>query len=92
MGVVRNIWILAEKKQKYLGVINFSGAIMNIVLNFFLIPIMGINGAALASLVTQFFSNVIMGYILRPIRGNNKLMIEALNPTVLINGIKSIRK
>lgn len=92
LGVVRNIWILAEHKQKYLGIINFGGAIMNIVLNYFMIPILGINGAALASLLTQFFANVIMGYILKPIHDNNRLMLQALNPKLLIEAIKNFRR
>lgn len=92
LGVVRNIWILAEHKQKYLGIINFSGAVMNIVLNYFLIPVLGINGAALASLITQFFANVVMGYILKPIRENNKLMFQALDPRILFEAIKNFRR
>ena len=85
LGVVRNIWILAENKQKYLWVINFSGAIMNVVLNAALIPLIGILGAAVASLLTQFFTNVIIGYIIQPIRHNNKLMLRGLNIKYITN-------
>lgn len=80
VGAVRNIWILAEDKQKYLWIINLSGAFLNMVLNWFLIPVWGICGAAFASLVTQIFTNIIIGYIMRPIRENNKIMMESLNP------------
>lgn len=79
MGSVRNIWILAENQQKYLWIINLSGAVMNIILNFILIPTWGICGAAFASLATQFFTNVIIGWIIKPIRYNNSLMIRAIN-------------
>jgi len=78
MGAIRNIWILIEKKQKYLGVINISGASVNVLLNVLLIPIWGANGAALASLITQFFTNFILGFILQPIRANNKFICDAL--------------
>lgn len=84
LGIVRNIWILAEKKQKYLWVINLIGACANVILNYVLIPLMGIMGASLASLITQFFTNVIVGYIIAPIRPNNALMIKGLNPKILI--------
>lgn len=84
-GSVRNIWILAESKQKYLTGINVAGAIANVVVNFCLIPILGAVGAALASLVTQFFTNVIIGFILKPIRYNNYLMVKSLSPKVIIN-------
>ena len=82
-GAVRNIWILAENKQRYLWIINLSGAILNVVLNAFLIPLFGASGAASASLVTQVFTNVIIGYILKPISYNNKLMYKGLNPKPL---------
>lgn len=88
LGAVRNIWILSEGKQKYLWMINLSGAITNIVLNFLLIPTMGINGAALASLITQIFTNVIVGFIIKPIRYNNWLMLRGLNPKLILNFVK----
>lgn len=89
LGSVRNIWILAENKQKYLWVINLTGALFNIILNLLLIPIMGIIGAALASLCTQFFTNVIIGFIIRPIMHNNFIMFKSLNPKVLICLLKN---
>lgn len=88
VGSVRNIWILAESKQKYLWVINLTGAASNVVLNYFLIPVMGIMGAALASLITQIFTNVIIGFIIKPIRYNNRLMIRALNPADCVRAVK----
>ncbi len=91
LGAVRNVWILAENKQKYLWIINLTGAVMNIILNFILIPILGISGAAVASLVTQFFTNVIIGFIIKPIIGNNVLMIKSLNPKYLISVIKTVK-
>lgn len=83
-GSVRNIWILAEEKQKYLTGINLVGAIANIVLNWCLIPFWGAIGAAIASLVTQFFTNVIIGFVFKPIRYNNHLMLKGLNPKITI--------
>lgn len=79
LGSVREIWILAEKKQRYLWIINLSGATANIILNAMLIPAYGVNGAAFASLVTQFFTNVIMGWIIKAVRPSNQLMVQSLN-------------
>ncbi len=79
VGAVRNVWILAEQKQKYLWIINFVGMILNILINLVLIPIWGINGAAVATLLTQIFANVVMGYIIKPIRQNNRLLIKGFN-------------
>lgn len=89
LGMIRNIWILAENKQNYLWKINLSGALANVLLNYLLIPIMGINGAALASLITQFFTNVIIGYIIKPIRPNNAIMVRGINPHIIINLIRN---
>lgn len=92
LGSVRNIWILAENRQKYLWIINLSGALANVALNYILIPITGIMGAALASLVTQIFTNVIIGFIIRPIRYSNTLMLRALNPKEMTKAIKVLIK
>lgn len=92
LGSVRNIWILAEDKQKYLWIINLSGALANVFLNYILIPIMGVMGAALASLVTQIFTNVIIGFIMKPIMYSNTLMLRSLNPKEMINAMKLLLK
>ena len=85
LGPVRNIWILAENKQKYLWIINLSGALVNVLLNIIMIPIMGVMGAALASLITQMFTNVIIGFIIRPISHNNLLILKSLDPRIVFN-------
>lgn len=89
-GSVRNVWVLAEQNQKYLTGINVAGALVNVVLNFCLIPVLGAVGAALASLVTQFFTNVILGFIFKPFRPNNSLMLKSWKPSVLIELIGSV--
>ena len=91
MGPIRNIWLLAEEKQKYLWVINLLGAIANILMNLIFIPMWNIAGAALAALLTQIFTNVILGFIIKPIRRNNVLILRGLNPSNLIKLIKKVR-
>lgn len=90
IGSVRNIWILAENNQKYLWKINLSGAVVNVILNTILIPIFGISGAALASLFTQIFTNVIVGYIFNDLRENNSIMLQSLNPKYIYEMIKYV--
>lgn len=89
-GSVRNIWILAEDKQKYLTGINVCGAIANVLLNLALIPHFGAVGAAIASVVTQFFTNVIIGFIFKPIRKNNRLLLKGLNPKYMIEMMRTL--
>lgn len=88
MGSVRNIWILGENKQKYLWILNIGGAVTNIALNFIFIPLLGINGAALASLITQAFTNIVMNVIVWPLRHNNKLILQGLNPMLIFGLFK----
>lgn len=90
MGTVRNVWILAEQKQKYLWIINLSGAVFNIILNAAMIPHWGACGAAFASLLTQFFANFILGFIIKPIRENNRLLLKGLNPKFVVNESRNI--
>jgi len=84
MGAVRNVWILGEGKQKYLWILNLGGALANIVLNFILIPFWGIYGAAVASLITQVFTNIFMNAIVWPLKHNNMLILKSLNPKLII--------
>lgn len=84
IGTARTVWILGERKEKTLLLINFCGAAANIGLNLLLIPRWGIEGAALASLVTQMFANWGIGYLLPEIRGNNRLIWKGLNPRLLL--------
>ena len=92
VGSVRNVWILAEEKQRYLWIINLSGALANILLNFLMIPLWGVEGAAVASLITQIFTNFIIGFIIKPIKYNNSLMLKSLKPSILLEMVKALCK
>lgn len=91
MGYVRNIWILAEEKHKVLFSINLSGAVANLLLNFCLIPVWGACGAALATVLTQLFTNFIMGFVLKNVRPNNRLLIKGFNPGILLDMLAEIK-
>ena len=80
MGWIRNIWILAEEKHSLLPVINLCGVVVNVALNFCLIPRWGACGAAVASVLTQVVTNFMVGFIMKNIRPNNRLMLVGLNP------------
>lgn len=90
IGGARDVWILAENKQKYLISINAVGAITNIVLNYLLIPIYQAEGAAIASLFTQIATNIVFANVYPPLRENGVLLLKAANPKVFINSIRSI--
>lgn len=89
MGSVRNIWMLAEEKQKYLWIINLSGAVLNVVGNLILIPWIGAAGAAIASVLTQFFTNFVLCFFLRPIKPTLCLIGRSLHPKFIIGILKN---
>lgn len=90
IGSVRNIWILAESKQKWMWIINLSGAATNIILNLLLIKVWGECGAAVASLFSQIMANIVVCYLISDTRANTYLMINGLNPKIIITYIKKI--
>lgn len=89
-GGAKDVWILAEQKQGYLIWLNLSGALGNIFLNALWIPQFGAMGAAVASLCTQFFVNVVMGFMIRELRPNNVLMLKSLHPKYFIEIVKIV--
>ena len=85
MGIVRNIWLLAECEQKIIWKLNLAGALLSALINLLLIRQMGALGAAVASLVTQIFTNFVLGYIVPELRSNNRLIIKGMNPKLIRN-------
>ena len=77
LGVARSIWLVPQGKQKFAKYIAACGATGNLILNLLLIPRLGINGAAIATVATQIFNNFILGFLMPPIRENNKLILKA---------------
>ncbi|MBQ8610314.1 MAG: flippase [Oscillospiraceae bacterium] len=77
MGVVRGIWVVPNEKQRYEKYIAASGAVCNLLLNCLLIPSFGANGAAVATLASQAFTNFIVGFLIKEIRYNNVLIVRS---------------
>ena len=88
MGAVRNIWILAEEKHHLMFALNLIGAVVNVACNLVLIPYFGAYGAAVASLITQIFTNFILGFLWKPLRENNRLLVQGLDPRLLLDMAK----
>ena len=90
LGGAKDIWILAENKQKYLVILNLSGAVANILLNALLIPYYGAAGAAFASLVTQIFTNIIMMVVIRELRKNVGLFVKACSLGLVLSIVRRL--
>ena len=63
-GSAGNILQMTGKQVIFMNVL-FVGAIVNVLLNFFLIPKYGINGAALASMISLSVWNLFMVYFVK---------------------------
>lgn len=78
LGIARNAWVVSYQKQNYLKYLYVGSALTNVILNALLIPVMGASGAALASLVTQMSTILVFPAIIKDLRPNVKLMIDAI--------------
>ena len=58
LGVASGNWYLSENLQTLAFMRAFYGMLTNIVLNFFMIPVYGIKGAAMATLLSYFIAGL----------------------------------
>lgn len=80
LGSAKSIWLICEGKNKYVLYFAVAGAISNVILNALMIPSGGIEGAAVATLLTQFLTHVAYPAVIPQTRGFVKWTIEAFNP------------
>ena len=77
IGNARSIWIICERKNKYVKYYLAIGAFVNLILNFFMIKKMGIEGAALATLITQITTSIIAPLFFKETRIHSKIVFDA---------------
>lgn len=78
LGVARNAWVVSYNRQKYLTYLYVGAAVTNVILNALLIPVWGASGAAAASLITQISTIVVFPALIKDLRPNVKLIIDAI--------------
>lgn len=84
VGNARGIWMVCENKAKYLKYYAGIGAIVNVILNYLLIPVWGASGAAVATLITQFVTAIVGPALFKETRIHTRYVMEAF----LLRGIK----
>ena len=77
LGTARGIWIVAEQKGKYVKKYLFWGAVVNLLLNMILIPKYNIDGAAIATTITQVTTCLIAPMLYRETKVHTKYIYEA---------------
>lgn len=92
IGSARNIWFISENKSYFIKWFSIAGALMNIVLNYILISIMGINGAAVSTLICELAVVVIFPLMFKNSRRFGLLVIDSVRktPTLMNNLGKNI--
>lgn len=78
LGVARNAWIVSYGRQNYLVYLYGGAAVTNVLLNAIMIPRWGASGAALASLFTQISTILLFPALIKGLRPNVKLMMDAI--------------
>lgn len=76
--MTRSIWILSEGKNKYVKHFTFIGAVLNVLLNFALIPTIGVLGAAFATLSTEVVVCIIAPFFFSATRPLGKIVISSI--------------
>jgi len=79
LAVVKGKWQVNENLTKF----HFYGALVssiaNVLLNYFLIPIYGIKGAAVATLISQWISAYFINYFFIELKSQTLLMHKAFD-------------
>ncbi len=83
LGVVSGTWLLTEGLQLFSTINTIVGAIINVLLNYILIPRVGIEGAAWATVVAYAFS----GYILLIIHNKTRINFFMLSKSLFLVAI-----
>ena len=78
LGVARDIWVVCERKQKYLKYLYIGAAFLNVLLNLLLIPVLGASGAAIATVATQFATLFVFLLWIKDFHPVVKLMLDAI--------------
>ena len=78
LGSAKNFWLVCEDKKRFVFIFSCIGAICNLIMNFIMIPIWGINGAAIATLSTQILTNFIFPLFFKATKGYSRCIFDAL--------------
>lgn len=87
LGVACSKWFIVENYIKKNFYRTFIGMVTNIILNLILIPLCGIYGAAIATLLGQMTANYIYDIFDKQTHPSLKLKKNALNPLYLIKRV-----
>ena len=87
-GVASSKWMINENLQIYLSINTGIGALINILLNLILIPVIGITGSALATVISYAMS----AYLLLAFNKKTRINFIILTKSLLFAKIVNVKK
>ena len=82
MTKIRDIWLIGAQHSKFVTLLSTCGTVVNILLNALLIPLVGIIGAAMATVATQFAVTVFVPLLFKQTR---RFGLDVMNAFTLRN-------
>lgn len=82
LGSARGVWLITENLQRFSLLYIGSGAIVNVILNYILIPIMGGHGAAIATLISQIVVVIVVPLLIKETRVSAIMILKAFVPKI----------
>jgi len=77
-AIARSKWVVIENLQKYTIYMHLAGALSNIVLNYYLIELYKINGAAYASFLSFFVAIIVVASLIPAMRVSVSMYFKSL--------------
>ena len=68
MSTLNQVYLANDDKNRYINLFCLSGLVTDVVLNALMIPVWGMNGAAIATLITHIVIQIVMPYAFKETR------------------------
>lgn len=78
-GVARSTYMVLEGRVGIKPLLTVIGAVLNICLNYYMIPKLGGYGATVATLITYFVTNVLLNFVVPDLKFIGVCMLRSLN-------------
>lgn len=88
LGLAFGRYLTTENLTKKSFYRTLLGAVLNVILNYILIPIYGINGAAIATLLGQFIANYVYDFFDKDLHHQLKMKTMSFFPIHILKGYK----
>jgi PST family polysaccharide transporter len=83
LGYVKEIWVMTEGKTWFAFYFTLVGAVMNVLLNFLLIPPYKEVGAAIATVISYCFADYVMCFVYPSVRRFGLMMTQAMSLNII---------